>query len=331
MKIMMFGTKPIEHSYVEAWEKKTGNEVKMTAEILNDDSVDMAKGYDGVSTQQTQPLGSSDVYKKLASFGIKQIGLRTAGYDMVDLDAAKANGITISRVSIYSPRAIAEMGVTQAMYLNRKIGLFNQRMNDDSDFSWAPDLVSNEIFNLTVGIIGLGHIGGATAQIYKALGAKVIAYDPFYDPDQEPFVTYTDLDTVLTQSDIISLHTPLFPSTKNIINADALKKMKKTAYLINMARGGLVDTQALIKALQNGEIAGAGLDTLADETTYFGKKVTEGQVPADYKTLAAMPNVVVTPHVAFFTKTSVRNMVEISLNDTVTIVNGGKSRNIVRD
>ena len=268
--------------------------------------------------------------KKLASFGIKQVGLRTAGYDMVDLDAANANGITITRVSIYSPRAIAEMGVTQAMYLNRKIGLFNQRMTDDHDFSWAPDLVSNEIFNLTVGIIGLGHIGGATAQIYKALGAKVIAYDPFYDPEQEAFVDYTDLDTVLRESDIISLHTPLFPSTKNIINADSLKKMKKTAYLINMARGGLVDTQALIKALQDGEIAGAGLDTLADETTYFGKKVSADQVPEDYKTLAAMPNVVVTPHVAFFTKTSVRNMVEIALNDTVTIVNGGKTRNAVR-
>ena len=330
MKIIMFGTKPIEKPYAEAWEKKTGNEVEMVPDLLNDDTVDMAKGFDGVITQQTQSLGSADVYKKLASFGIKQIGLRTAGFDMVDLDAARANDITITRVSIYSPRAIAEMGVTQAMYLNRKIGLFNQRMNENNDFSWAPDLVSNEIFNLTVGIIGLGHIGGATAQIYKALGANVIAYDPFYDPEQEPFVEYTDLDTVLKESDIISLHTPLFPSTKNIINADALKKMKNSAYLINMARGGLVDTQALIKALQDGEIAGAGLDTLADETTYFGKKVNADQVPEDYKTLAAMPNVVVTPHVAFFTKTSVRNMVEIALNDTVTLINGGKTRNAIR-
>lgn len=330
MKIIMFGTKPIEKPYAEAWAKKTGNKVKMVPDLLNDDTVDMAKGFDGVITQQTQSLGSTDVYKKLASFGIKQIGLRTAGFDMVDLDAARANDITITRVSIYSPRAIAEMGVTQAMYLNRKIGLFNQRMNEDNDFSWAPDLVSNEIFNLTVGIIGLGHIGGATAQIYKALGANVIAYDPFYDPEQEPFVEYTDLDTVLKESDIISLHTPLFPSTKNIINADALKKMKNSAYLINMARGGLVDTQALIKALQDGEIAGAGLDTLADETTYFGKKVNADQVPEDYKTLAAMPNVVVTPHVAFFTKTSVRNMVEIALNDTVTLINGGKTRNAIR-
>lgn len=216
------------------------------------------------------------------------------------------------------------------MYLNRKIGLFNQRMNDDNDFRWAPDLVANEIYNLTVGIIGVGHIGGATAQIYKALGARVIAYDPIYDPAMEPFMEYTDLDTVLKESDIISLHTPLLPSTKNIIDADALKKMKNTAYLINMARGGLVDTQALIKALQSGEIAGAGLDTLADETTYFSKKVANDQVPEDYKVLAAMPNVVVTPHVAFFTETSVKNMVEIALNDAATIINGGKTRNALR-
>lgn len=323
----MFGTKAQEKQYAQDWAKKTGNEVHMTTEELNDDTVDQVNGFDGVVTQQTTSLGSPKVYEKLASYGIKQIGTRTAGFDMIDLDAAKDNGLTVTRVSIYSPRAIAEMGVTQAMYLNRRIGEFNQRMNEEHDFRWSPDMTSNEIYNLTVGLVGVGHIGGATAQIYKALGAKVLGYDVAYDPEMEPFLTYTDLDTVLEKSDIISLHTPLLKSTANIIDAAALKKMKKTAYLINVARGGLVDTKALIAALKNHEIAGAGLDTLADETSYFSKKVSAADVPEDYKELAAMPNVVITPHVAFFTSTSVRNMVQIALNDTATIVNGGRSRN----
>lgn len=327
MKIIMFGTKAQEKQYAQDWAQKTGNEVHMTSAELNDDTVEQVKGFDGVITQQTTSLGSPKVYETLASYGIKQIGTRTAGFDMIDLDAAKTNGLTVTRVSIYSPRAIAEMGVTQAMYLNRRIGEFNRRMKEENDFSWSPDMASNEIYNLTVGLVGVGHIGGATAQIYKALGAKVLGYDVAYDPEMEPFLTYADLDTVLEKSDIVSLHTPLLKSTANIIDAAALKKMKKTAYLINVARGGLVDTKALIDALKNHEIAGAGLDTLADETTYFGKKVDAADVPEDYKELAAMPNVVMTPHVAFFTSTSVRNMVQIALNDTATIVNGGRSRN----
>lgn len=119
-------------------------------------------------------------------------------------------------------------------------------------------MISNEIYNLTVGIVGLGNIGGATAQIYKALGAKVLAYDPSYNVEYEPYVEYTDFDTVIKNADILSLHTPLLPSTENMIAAPQFKMMKDNAYLINMARGKLVNTADLISALENKEIAGAG-------------------------------------------------------------------------
>lgn len=109
--------------------------------------------------------------------GIKQISTRTAGFDMFDLNACRDNGITVTNVTVYSPRAIAEMGLTHAMYLLRRIGDYTSRM-EEGDFRWNPELISNEIYNQTVGIIGLGNIGGATAQIYKALGARVLAYDP---------------------------------------------------------------------------------------------------------------------------------------------------------
>lgn len=330
MKILMYGTHPYEQPYAEKWSQDTGNELKTTDKPLNDDTVDMAKGFDGITVLQTSSLGSSAVYQKLASFGIKQISCRMVGVDMVDLDAAKANGLTITHVASYSPRAIAEMGVTQALYLLRRIGTFDYRMNHNHDFSWNETLISNEIYNCTVGLIGAGHIGTATAQIYKALGARVLVNDISYDPALEPFAEYVDRDTIFKESDIVSLHTPLLPSTKGMIGEKELKEMKNSAYLINMARGALIDTPALIKALQDGEIAGAGLDTLADETTFFGQTGVQAEdVPEDYKTLAAMPNVVITPHVAFFTQTAARNMVQIASNDAITIAKGGRSRNEV--
>lgn len=326
----MYSVRNAEKPCVEAWAKKTGNEVKTVDEPLTAKTVSLAKDYDGVSIQQTAGLGDAKVYEQLASFGIKQIAARMVGVDMLDLDACKQNGITVTNVPVYSPRAIAEMGVTQAMYLLRRIGEFNKRMQADSDFRWSDDLISNEIYNLTVGVVGLGNIGGATAQIYKALGARVLAYDPSYNVEYEPFVEYTDFETVVKNADILTLHTPLLPSTKNMIAAPQFKMMKDSAYLINMARGGLVNTPDLLAALENHEIAGAGLDTLADETTFFGKEVSADQVPADYKKLAAMPNVLITPHVAFLTETSIRNMVEISLNDAVSIISGKHSRNEIR-
>lgn len=328
MKIIMYGTKKAERPFAEEWAKKTGNEVKIVSDFLTAETVGLAKDYDGVSIQQTSPLGNENLYKQLAADGIKQISTRTAGFDMLDLEACKQNGITVTNVAVYSPRAIAEMGLTHAMYLLRRIGEYRSRMAK-GDFRWNADLISNEIYNQTVGIIGLGNIGGATAQLYKALGARVLAYDPLKSVEYAPFVEYTDFDTIIKQADIISLHTPLLPSTKNMLAAPQFAAMKNNAIVINMARGGLINTADLIAALKDRQIAAAGLDTLADETTYFGKEVPVSQVPDDYRQLSKMDNVLVTPHVAFFTKTAIRNMVAISLNDVVQTVNGKHSKDTV--
>lgn len=322
MKIIMYSVLAEEKPYIEAWAKKTGNQVKQVEERLTPETVSLAEGFDGIDMQQTTDV-VAPVYEKLASYGMKQLTGRMVGYEIFDLAQATQHGLTVTNIPAYSPRAIAEMGVTQAMYLIRNIGYFQQRM-DNLDFRWNG-MISREIHDLTVGIIGAGHIGGASAQIYSALGAKVLATDPVYNVELEPYLEYTDLDTVLANSDIVTIHTPLNDETREMINARTLGKMKKTAYFMNMARGGLVDTQALIDALQNHTIAGAGLDTLADETQFFEKQAQPEELPEDYKTLRAMPNVIITPHSAYFTNKAVKNIVEIGLNDVVTIVNGGKS------
>lgn len=330
MKIIMYGTKAAERPFVKEWQEITGNEVKMVTESLSAQTIGMAKGYDGISIQATSSLGQPDFYRQLAKMGIKQLSTRTAGVDAIDLAACRDNGITVTNVAAYSPRAIAEMGLTQALYLLRRIGEYELRMGK-GDFRWNADLISNEIYQQTVGIVGLGRIGGATAQLYKALGARVLAVDPNRNVEYAPFVDeYTDLDTVVKTADIISLHTPLLPSTKNMLAAPQFAKMKKNALVINMARGALINTADLLVALKKKQIAGAGLDTLADESSFFNQEVPVDQTPADYQELAQLPNVLVTPHVAFFTKTAIRNMVQISLDDVVKIVSGKHSPNEIR-
>lgn len=323
MRIAFYSPSESEEQVIEKLEKTSDNTFKIIDSDLTAENVDEVKGCQGLLLKQSNQLDEI-VYKKLHEFGLKSIGLRIVGTNIIDFDLAKKYDLIITHVPVYSPRAIAEMAVTQAMYLLRKIGLFHQNMDQNADFSYPTALISDEIYKQTVGIIGVGHIGAAAAQIFSALGAKVIGYDPVYNPENEPYLTYTDFDTVIKTSDIISLHTPLLPSTQNLIGTQELKEMKNTAYLINCARGGLVDTQALIAALQNKEIAGAGLDTLADEVGYFGRQAKAENIPDDYKILDKMPNVVITPHSAYFTKTAVKNMVEISVKDTEAIFNGKK-------
>ena len=327
MKIICYGVIKMEESRIENWAQKNNVEVKIVHDDLCAENADLAEGFDGVSSEGNLPVDAS-VYEKFKQYGIKQLAIRQVGVDNQDLAAAKKNGIKITNVAAYSPRAIAELGVTDAMYLLRKIGIYQERMAH-GDFTYDESTISTEIFNCTVGIIGAGHIGGASAQLYSALGAKVLACDPVYDASLEPYLTYTDFDTILAESDIISLHTPLLPSTKNIINKTAISKMKKKPILINVARGGLVDTQALIAALKNGQISAAALDTLADETDFYNKKDMLNSLPEDYKELKAMPQVLITPHIAFFTKLAVKNSIEIALNDAKTIISGGEVKSVV--
>lgn len=314
MKIAAYSVVPAEKPYFEQWSRDHQVELKLISAPLSSATLAEATGCVGVSVQQPASLGDAEFYRRFAQMGLKYIGVRSAGIDFVNLAECQQNGIKVTNVPAYSPRAIAEMGLTQALALLRKLGEYRAEMAQGK-FSLNPHLVSNEIYNLTVGLIGLGHIGGETARLYRALGAKVIAYNRSHKVQYESVVEYTDFDSVIAQSDIISLHTPLTPATQGMIGEQELQKMKKNAILINMSRGGLVDTAALITALQHHQIAGAGLDTLANEAEFFRKDVPVNQLPADYRTLAAMPNVIITPHVAFYTTTAIKNMVNIGLDN----------------
>lgn len=323
-KILMYNVRPDEQAAIDAWSAENGIQVDTNTVEFGPDTVDLVEGYDGVVVQQHAPIPDEIVYEKLREFGLKQLSLRITGFDIVNLAAATANGLVVTNVPAYSPRSVAELVLAHAMRLVRNLGVASTREAND-DFSW-DGLEAQEIHNLTVGIIGAGKIGSTVARIFRALGATVIATDPVKRPELADTLSYVDLDTLLETADIVTLHTPLDDSTAHLIDADALAKMKPSAFLINAARGPIVDTQALIDGLETGAIAGAALDSIEGEAGIFGED--RSHTPFEntaLQTLVAMPNVEVSPHIGFYTDAAVKNMVDIALDDVKTILEGGTS------
>jgi D-lactate dehydrogenase len=255
----------------------------------------------------------------LSRTGIKLIALRCAGFNNVDLAAAKSLGIPVVRVPAYSPHAVAEHAVGLLLALMRKIPRASNRVRE---LNFALNgLVGDEIYGKTVGIIGTGKIGRIAAQIFRGFEAKVLAYDPFPTNDwaAQFGIEYCSLQPLLTQADIISLHVPLLPETAHVLDAKTIGSMKPGAIIINTSRGKLIDTGALIAALKNGHIGGVALDVYEEEEGIFFEDLS-GQVLQDdvLSRLLTFPNVLITSHQAFLTHEA---LTEIAQTTVTNILN----------
>ncbi|AMV61630.1 D-lactate dehydrogenase [Pediococcus damnosus] len=328
MKIIDYGIRDDEKPYLDEWVKKNNVEVKAVSDLLTEDNIDLAKGYDGVIAYQQKPY-TDGIFKKMDEFGIHAFSLRNVGVDNVPAESVKKYNIKVSNVPAYSPSAIAELSVTALMALLRRLPRFENKMAK-GDFRWAPD-IAQELNELTVGVVGTGRIGRAAMDIFKGFGAKVIGYDVFRNPELEKEGIYVDsLDDIYAQADVITLHVPALKDNYHMLNDDAFSKMKDGVYILNYARGSLIDTDALIRALDNGKVAGAGLDTYENEVGIFdvdhkGKKIDDDV----FNNLYARDNVLITPHAAFYTTKAVKNMVQISLNNNKSFIENGKADNEV--
>lgn len=330
MKIIAYGIRADEKPFLDKWSEENPTvEVASTAELLDENTVDQAKGADGVVTYQQKPYTAS-VLDKLGSFGIKYLSLRNVGVDNVDATAAKRNGIQVTNVPAYSPQAIAEFTVTQLMRLLRRTPTFDNKMAN-GDLRWAPD-IAEELNQMTVGVYATGRIGRAAIQIYKGFGAKVIAYDIYHNPQLEKEGIYVETpDELYAKADVISLHAPATKENEHMLNDEAFAKMKDGVYILNPARGILVDTDALIKALDSGKVAGAALDTYEDEVGVFNNNFGSfDKIPDDrLKNLMKRENVLVSPHIAFYTKRAVRNMVYYAMDANKSLIETGQSDKLV--
>jgi D-lactate dehydrogenase len=259
----------------------------------------------------------------LAKLGVKHIALRCAGFNSVDLPAAKELGFFVTRVPAYSPYAVAEHAVALLLALNRKIPRANNRVRD-LNFS-LNGLVGFDLHGKTAGIFGTGKIGRIAAQIMRGFGMKVLAFDPFPSPDwaKQHGVEYTDANTLTRNSDVISLHTPLTPETYHVIRRETLDLMKPGAVLLNVSRGALIDTKALIEALKSGRLGGVALDVYEEEEGVFFEDLS-GQILHDDELarLLTFPNVLITAHQAFLTQEALAEIARVTATNLAAFGSG---------
>lgn len=254
----------------------------------------------------------------LQSAGVKHVALRCAGFNAIDLSAAKDLGLSVTRVPAYSPYAVAEHAVALLLALNRKIPRANNRVRD-ANFS-LNGLVGFDLHGKTAGIFGTGKIGRVAAQILRGFGMRVLAYDPFPSPDwaKEFGVEYCEAKTLARESEVISLHTPLTPETHHIVRRETIELMKPGAILINVSRGALIDTKALIEALKCGRLGGVGLDVYEEEEGVFFEDLS-GQIlhDDDLARLLTFPNVLITAHQAFLTQEALAEIARVTVTNVV--------------
>ena len=321
MKIILLSVRDDELPAIKQWQEKHPDIELQTADWeLHPDTVDRLQGFDGVIIQQRSQIGD-EVYPELKRLGFKQLTSRTAGFDVINMPLATANNLKVSNVPAYSPHSVAELALTHTMRLIRQLPLFDARMQEQ-DFRWQG-LQAAEISSLTIGIIGAGRIGSTTALIFHSLGAQVIANDTKPNHELDDILTFKTKEEVLQEADVICLHVDLNETSKNLIDAQALSLMKPSAYIVNECRGPVVDTDALIQALEKKQIAGAALDTLTGEENFFNVDLRGKEIPSEQlKKLRSMDNVIITPHIGFYTNIAVQNMVDISLDDAVSLIQG---------
>ncbi|MDR0921108.1 MAG: D-2-hydroxyacid dehydrogenase [Lactobacillales bacterium] len=327
MKIFIYAIGKLEQIAADKWAEEHQVEIGTSPEFFSRETVELAKGYNAISFQQMLPIHDEETYKILAENGTKFISTRSAGIDILNLDYIKKYHLKAVNVPVYSPRAIAEFALTLTMNLLRNIPeLVHREEKGNYNFD---GLIGNEIHEMTVGVVGTGHIGFAAAEIFHALGAKVIAYDKFPKPAEviENVLTYKDsLESLVKEADIVTIHAPYLEENHHLFNAAIFNQMKDGALLINTARGPIVDTEALLAALKSGKLGGAGLDAVEDEENWMNVTFkSKDDYPKTLRELQEQDNVLVTPHMAFYTKAASRALITNSLDSLYDLETTGTS------
>jgi len=326
MKIAFFSTQPYDREYFERHNR--GHAINFYEVQLNEQTVELAKGSDAVCAFVNDRLNAA-VIKTLAQNGTRIIAQRCAGFNNVDLVAAKENKIAVVRVPAYSPHAVAEHALALIMTLNRKTHKAYNRVRE-GNFS-LDRLTGFDLYGKTVGVIGTGKIGQCFAQIMLGLGCKVLAFDIIANKEMETAgIQYLPLMELLQQADIISLHCPLSEQTRHLINDTTLSMMKEGSMLINTSRGGLINTRAAIAALKNGRLGYLGIDVYEQEEKLFFHDLSENIIDDDViMQLIGFPNVLITAHQGFLTGEALTQIALVTLKNISDFEQGKRLENTV--
>jgi D-lactate dehydrogenase len=305
----VFSTKPYDRRFLSAANEEAGSrhELAFLEPRLTPETAVLAEGFEAACPFVNDEV-SGTTLQRLSEGGTRYLALRCAGFNHVDLPAARELGITVARVPAYSPNGVAEYAVALMLALNRRLHKAYNRVRE-GNFA-LEGLLGFEMRGRTAGVLGTGKIGASTARILLGMGMKVLAYDVREDPQLvEAGAVYADLDEVLAKSDVISLHLPLMPQTSHLINRHTIARMKRGVMLINTSRGSLVETRAVVDGLKEGQIGALGMDVYEEEDELFFEDRSSRAIPDDvFARLLTFPNVIITGHQAFFTHEALSNI-----------------------
>jgi D-lactate dehydrogenase len=329
MRTAVFSSKPYDVTFLTAANQGLGHELHFLEPRLVRDTSALASGFPAICAFVNDQL-DAEVLTRLATGGTRLIALRSAGYNNVDLPAATRLGLTVTRVPAYSPHAVAEHTVALILALNRKVHRAWARVRE-GNFS-LDGLLGFDLVGRTVGVVGTGKIGAAVARIMSGFGCHMLAFDPVPNPECVALgVSYGPFDELLARSDIVTLHCPLTPETRHLIDAAALERMKPGAMLINTGRGALVDTRAVIEALKSGRLGNLGLDVYEEEAALFFEDRSWRILQDDvFARLLTFPNVLVTGHQGFFTAEALTAIATTTLRAVTEFEQGRVPTNAIR-
>ncbi len=326
MRIAFFSTHLFDRQFFDAANSRHGHDMVYLEPRLSSATASLAAGAPTVCAFVSDKL-DEETLRQLSSNGTRMIALRSAGFNHVDLATARALGFTVARVPAYSPHSVAEHAVALMLTLNRKIHRAHARVRE-GNFS-LDGLLGFDLHMRTVGIVGTGKIGAVVATILTGFGCRILAYDIAQNPDCVRLgARYVTLDELWAQCDIITLHAPLTPQTRHMVDASAISRMKPGVMIINTGRGALVDTAALIDGLKTGRIGLVGLDVYEEEEQLFFQDLSSQVITDDvFARLLTFHNVIVTAHQAFFTSEALRAISETTLSNITAFARGERSGN----
>ena len=324
MKIAFFSTKPYDRIWFEPMSREYGYEIHFIELPFNEDTVYLAKGHDAVCIFVNDYVNARMI-ELLCSMNIRALLLRSAGFNHVDVQAAKGR-IPVLRVPSYSPEAVAEYAMAMLLTVNRYT---HKAYNRTRDFNMNINgFTGTDLYRKTAGVIGTGKIGQAMSRIFKGFGMQVLAYDLYPNPELD--VQYVPLEELLKTSDFISLHCPLTTGTKHLINRETIALMKDGVYLVNTSRGGLIHTESLIDALREGKFGGVGLDVYEEEEgLFFEDRSNDIMRDENLARLTTFPNVLITSHMGFFTTEAMQAIARETFENIYALEHGILLKNLV--
>lgn len=318
MRIAVYSYRPDELGYFQKFSKQYGVDLVLEKGAPSEKTADAAKGCSCMSMIVSRM--DRDLLRRFYDEGVRFLSTRSIGYDHIDLKAAREIGMHVGNVN-YSPNSVADYAVMLALMVTRRIKLI-ARHSSVQNFSLAG-VQGAELHNLTVGIIGTGHIGRLVAKRLSSFGCSIIAYDPYPNEKFKEYGEYASLDRVFAESDLITIHAPATKENFHLINQNTLARMKDGVFLVNTARGSIIDTGAFLDAVESGKIGGAALDVIENEgNLYYHDHEDNVLVNRNLAVLKSYPNVIVTPHTAFYTNQAVSDMVEHSLESCILFSEG---------